>query len=164
MGMFRELLMGGGSVVRTLVSTTEPHTTSQEMDTPMVLKEGAEYSVTWTGTPKTEANLFDIYVDIPFRKSVCSILLRKGTTYTNIKATMFNKITSTVGMALRDPVILELRFKVSITENGYVRPSVQLYVNGNMVDAKTDTVNEPAGLEMTQYTNLAGTFVIKKLA
>lgn len=46
MGLMRKLMMGCASDgVRTLVNTTEEHTSLQRMDTPITMKVGASYSI-----------------------------------------------------------------------------------------------------------------------
>ena len=49
MGLMRKLMMGCIPGVRTLVNTTEPHTSPELMNTPITLTVGASYSVSWTG-------------------------------------------------------------------------------------------------------------------
>ena len=50
MGLMRKLMMGCIPGVRTLVNTTEPHTSPELMNTPITLTVGASYSVSWAGT------------------------------------------------------------------------------------------------------------------
>ena len=51
MGLMRKLMMGcAPDGARTLVNTTEPHTSPELMNTPITLTVGASYSVSWAGT------------------------------------------------------------------------------------------------------------------
>lgn len=173
MGMMRKLLMGGTSGERTLVSTTEPHTSLQRMDTPITMKVGASYSISWTGAMPTTSGYiypFRVYGGYGVISDMCNIRLNKGTSVINIFATLFGSTFVNIGMMLSGTATLEHRFTItSATENddGFTVYSVnaEFYVNGQSRWSKTDIQNSKnVGEGLTYYENLAGTFIIKKLS
>ena len=72
MGLTKKLMIGCASDgVRTLVNTTEPHTSPELMNTPITLIVVAPYSVSWTGDVTTTTSNY-IY---PFRFYGCTSAL-----------------------------------------------------------------------------------------
>lgn len=83
MGMMRKLLMGCISDgVKTLVSTTEPHTSPELMNTPITLTVGASYSISWTGDVPAITNVyiypFHIHGGTSTLYDMCDIRLKKS--------------------------------------------------------------------------------------
>lgn len=81
MGLMRKLMMGCASDgVRTLVNTTEEHTSLQRMDTPITMKVGASYSISWTGAMPTTGDYiypFKVYGGYDVVSNMCNIRLKK---------------------------------------------------------------------------------------
>ena len=81
MGLMRKLMMGCIPGVRTLVNTTEPHTSPELMNTPITLTVGASYSVSWTGDVTTTTSdyiyPFRVYGGTSALYDMCDIRIRK---------------------------------------------------------------------------------------
>ena len=76
----RKLMMGCIPGVRTLVNTTEEHTSLQRMDTPITMKVGASYSISWTGAMPTTGDYiypFKVYGGYDVVSNMCNIRLKK---------------------------------------------------------------------------------------
>ena len=77
-------MMGCIPGVRTLVNTTEPHTSPELMNTPITLTVGASYSVSWTGdVPTTTSDYiypFRVYGGTSALYDMCDIRIRKNHT------------------------------------------------------------------------------------
>lgn len=173
MGMMRKLLMGGTSGERTLVSTTDPHTSLRPMDTPITMKVGASYSISWTGAMPTTSGYiypFKIYGGYGVVSDMCNIRLKKETSAIHIFATLFGSTVNNIGMDLSGTATLELRFTTTgATENndGFTVYTIDtvFYVNGNETCRESGIQNGGnVGDGLRYYENLAGTFVIKKLS
>lgn len=180
----RKLMMGCIPGVRTLVNTTEPHTSPELMNTPITLTVGASYSVSWDGNVPTATTVNYIY---PFRiyggtselYDMCDIRIKKvdsggssGNIGISIVAKMFGTdiINTQVGLpATTNTLNLEIRFTVTdVTEmNGITVYTVTagFYMYGYKITEKSDIKNTmDIGEGLKYYDNLAGTFVIKKLS
>ena len=174
MGLMRKLMMGCASDgVRTLVNTTEEHTSLQPMDTPITMKVGASYSISWTGAMPTTGDYiypFKVYGGYGVVSDMCNISLKKETSTIHILATLFDNKVSNIGMNLSGTATLELRFTITgATENndGFTVYTIDavFYVNGNTMGRKSGIRNKSnVGEGLRYYENLAGTFVIKKLS
>lgn len=165
--------MGGTSGERTLVSTTDPHTSRQRMDTPITMKVGASYSISWTGAMPTTSGYiypFKVYGGYGVISDMCNTRLKKGKSAINIFATLFGSTVNNIGMDLSGTATLELRFTITgATENndGFTVYTIDtvFYVNGNETGRKSGIQNEKnVGDGLEYYENLAGTFIIKKLS
>ena len=82
MGLMRKLMMGCIPGVRTLVNTTEPHTSPELMNTPITLTVGASYSVSWTGDVPTATTVdyiypFHIYSGTGVLYDMCDVRIKK---------------------------------------------------------------------------------------
>ena len=174
MGLMRKLMMGCASDgVRTLVNTTEEHTSLQSMDTPIKMKVGASYSISWTGAMPTTGDYiypFKIYGGDVVVSDMCNIRLKKETSTIHRLVTLFDNKVSNIGMNLSGTATLELRFTITgATENNdgktiYTIDTV-FYVNGNVTCRESGIQNgSNVGEGLRYYENLAGTFVIKKLS
>ena len=185
MGLMRKLMMGCISDgVKTLVSTTEPHTSPELMNTPITLTVGASYSISWTGDVPTAITVdyihpFNIYGGTSTLYNMCYLWLKKvdssgssGDISINIVAKMFDTeiINSQIGIPPTINILdLEIRFTVTdVTEmNGITVYSVTagFYTFGYKITEKSDIKNTmDIGDVLKYYDNLAGTFVIKKLS
>ena len=162
-------MMGCIPGVRTLVNTTEPHTSPELMNTPITLTVGASYSVSWAGTiPSSNDNpyyLFDI-LGGSTNDSMCYAKITKGGLRTKLSIELLGTLLYSQTAHVGDSIALELRFKVNTvsTSSPYYTMDVELYVNGTQKVSGTSTgeVNADGGLH--HYSNAAGTFVIKKLS
>lgn len=169
MGLMRKLMMGCIPGVRTLVNTTEPHTSPKLMNTPITLTVGASYSVSWAGTiPSSNDNpyyLFDI-LGGPTNAGMCYARIMKSgeNRYLSIELLGTSLYSATVNVG--DSIALELRFKVNTvsTSSPYYTMDVELYVNGTQEVSGTRPGTTDTGKGLRRYDNLAGTFVIKKLS
>ena len=178
MGMMRKLLMGCISDgVKTLVNTTEPHTSPELMNTPITLTVGASYSVSWAGEIPATTNVyiypFRIYSGTSTLYDMCDIRLKKiDSSSISISARMFDTDTTDFRLGLAagvNTITVENRFTVTdVTEmNGITVYTVTLetYVYGYKITEKSDIKNTmDVGKGLEYYDNLAGTFVIKKLS
>lgn len=162
-------MMGCIPGVRTLVNTTEPHTSPKLMNTPITLTVGASYSVSWAGTiPSSNDNpyyLFDI-LGGPTNAGMCYARIMKSgeNRYLSIELLGTSLYSATVNVG--DSIALELRFKVNTvsTSSPYYTMDVELYVNGTQEVSGTRPGTTDTGKGLRRYDNLAGTFVIKKLS
>lgn len=173
MGLMRKLMMGCAPGVRTLVNTTEPHTSPELMNTPITLTVGASYSISWTGAMPTTGDYiypFKIYGGDAVASDMCNIRLKKETSTIHILVTLFDKKVGNIGMNLSGTSTLELRFTITgATENndGFTVYTIDtvFYVNGNAMSRKSGIQNSKnVGDRLEYYENIAGTFVIKKLS
>ena len=163
-------MMGCIPGVRTLVNTTEPHTSPELMNTPITLTVGASYSVSWAGTiPSSNDNpyyLFAILGGSTNTKMCYAKIVKSGSDrYLSIGLLSVSLYSTT--MREGDSVALELRFKVNAvsTSSPYYTMDVELYVNGTQEVSGTKPGEVNAGAAgLDHYTNAAGTFVIKKLS
>ena len=177
-------MMGCAPGERTLVNTTEPHTSPELMNTPIRLTVGASYSVSWYGDVPTATTVDYIY---PFRiyggtsvlYDMCDISIKKvdsggssGDIGISMVARMFGAEIYN-GIARVPPTIntlkLEIRFTVTdVTEmNGITVYTVTagFYQYDYKITEKNDVKNTmDVGEGLKYYDNLAGTFVIKKLS
>ena len=170
----RKLMMGCISDgVRTLVNTSEEHTSLQPMDTPITMKVVASYSISWTGAMPTTGGYiypFKIYGGDVVVSDMCNIRLKKETSTIHILVTLFDKKVSNIGMNLSGTATLELRFTITgATENndGFTVYTIDtiFYVNDNAIGRESGIQNRKnVGDGLRYYENLAGTFVIKKLS
>ena len=170
MGLMRKLMMGCiPDGVKTLVNTTEPHTSPVLMKTPITLTVGASYSVSWSGTiPSSDYSPYYLF-------EILGGSTNTGMCYARITASSRTKLSiGLLGTSLYsatvhvgDSIALELRFKVNnvSTSSPYYTMDVELYVNGTQKVSGTrpGEVNAGAG-GLHHYSNAAGTFVIKKLS
>ena len=159
--------------VRTLVNTTEPHTSPELMNTPITLTVGASYSISWTGAMPTTGGYiypFKIYGGDVVVSDMCNIRLKKETSAIDIFATLFGSTVNNISMNLSGTATLELRFTITgATENndGFTVYTIDtvFYVNGNVTCRESGIQNgSNVGEGLRYYENLAGTFVIKKLS
>lgn len=185
MGLMRKLMMGCASDgARTLVNTTEPHTSPELMNTPITLTVGASYSVSWTGDVPTATTVdyiypFHIYSGTSVLYDMCDIRIKKvdsggssGDIGISVVARMFD--TEIINMQFGIPATLntlnlETRFTVTdVTEmNGITVYTVTagFYQYDYKITEKNDVKNTmDIGEGLKYYDNLAGTFVIKKLS
>ena len=185
MGMMRKLLMGCISDgVKTLVNTTEPHTSPELMNTPITLTVGASYSISWTGDVPTEITVdyihpFHIYGGTSVLYDMCYVRIKKvdssgssGNIGISVAARMFDTeiINVQTGIpATLNTLNLEIRFTVTdVTEmNGITvyTVTVGFYQYDYKIIEKNDVKNtRDIGEGLEYYRNIAGTFVIKKLS
>ena len=184
MGLMRKLMMGCIPGVRTLVNTTEPHTSPELMNTPITLTVGASYSVSWAGDVPTATTVdyihpFNIYGGTSTLYNMCYLWLKKvdssgssGNISISIISKMFGTdiINTQVGLpATINTLNLEIQFTVTdVTEmNGITVYTVTagIYMFGYKITEKSDVKNTmDVGEGLKYYDNLAGTFVIKKLS
>lgn len=170
----RKLMMGCIPGVRTLVNTTEPHTSPEPMNTPITLTVGASYSVSWTGEIPAATTVDYIY---PFRifggtsvlYVMCDIRIKKTSYGIDIAADMFGTVISAFGLAETDTYTHEIRFTVTdVTKKDGITVytvTAGYYINGSKMTEKSDIKNtRDVGKGLGYYANLAGTFVIKKLS
>lgn len=175
MGLMRKLMMGCISDgVKTLVNTTEPHTSPELMNTPITLTVGASYSVSWTGDVPTTTTVDYIY---PFRVyggtsvpyDMCHIQIRKNSYGIDISADMFDTVIVSFGLEEKDTYTHEIRFTVTdVTKKDGINVytvTAGYYINGSKLTEESDIKNTvDVGEGLKYYDNLAGTFVIKKLS
>ena len=174
MGLMRKLMMGCIPGLRTLVNTTEPHTSPVPMKTPITMTVGASYSVSWTGEFPTATSdyiyPFRVYGGTSALYNICDLRLKTaGTQAINIVARMFG--TEIAGFAIERGYgyILETRFTVmSVTEKDGITVytvTAGFYINGYKMTEISDIKNTvDIGEGLKYYDNLAGIFVIKKLS
>ena len=168
MGLMRKLMMGCIPGVRTLVNTTEPHTSPELMNTPITLTVGASYSVSWAGTiPSSDYSPYYLFEILggPINAGMCYARIT-ASSRTRLSIELLGTSLYSATVHVGDSIALELRFKVNnvSTSSPYYTMDVELYVNGTQVVSGTrpGKVNADAGLH--HYSNAAGTFVIKKLS
>lgn len=172
MGMMRKLLMGGTSGERTLVSTTDPHTSLQRMDTPITMKVGASYSISWTGAMPTTSGYiypFKVYGGYGVISDMCDIRLRNSGSSIEIKASFFDTYVAYINLEWIDIATLEQRIFInssSVEDNiVYYDVKVEFYINGERKKTTSGIRNsKDVGEGLKYYENLAGTFIIKKLS
>ena len=163
--------------VRTLVNTTEPHTSPELMNTPITLTVGASYSASWTGEIPATTNVyicpFYIYGGTSTMYYMCHIRIRKiDSSSIGIASRMFDTDTTEFRIRLAagvNTITVENRFTVTdVTEmNGITVYTVNLetYFFYYKIIEKNDVKNTvDIGDGLKYYSNLAGTFVIKKLS
>ena len=172
MGMMRKLLMGGTSGERILVSTTDPHTSLQRMDTPITMKVGASYSISWTGAMPTTSKYiypFKVYGGYGVVSDMCDIKLRKSGSSIEIQASFFGTNVAYINLEWVETATLEQRIFInssSVEDNiVYYDVKVEFYINGERKRTTSGIRNsKDVGDGLEYYENLAGTFVIKKLS
>ena len=170
MGLMRKLMMGCAPGVRTLVNTTEPHTSPELMNTPITLTVGASYSVSWSGTiPSSNDNpyyLFEILGGHGVLSGMCYAKLEKWGSKEKLYIALLGTSLYSATVHVGDSIALELRFKVNTvsTSSPYYTMDVELYVNGTQKVSGTSPGTTDTGEGLRYYDNLAGTFVIKKLS
>lgn len=170
MGLMRKLMMGCIPGVRTLVNTTEPHTSPELMNTPITLTVGASYSVSWAGTiPSSNYNpyyLFEILGGHGVLSGMCYAKLEKLYSKKKLSIALLGTSLYSATVNVGDSIALELRFKVNAvsTSSPYYTMDVELYVNGTQEVSGTKPGTTDTGEGLRYYDNLAGTFVIKKLS
>ena len=177
MGLMRKLMMGCIPAVRTLVNTTEPHTSPELMNTPITLTVGASYSVSWTGEIPATTNVyiypFRVYGGTSTMYDMCNVRIRKvDSSSIGIASRMFDNNTTEIIIELEasdNTITLENRFTVTgVTEmNGITVYTVNFgtYFFGYKIIEKNDVKNTmDIGEGLEYYENIAGTFVIKKLS
>lgn len=170
MGLMRKLMMGCASDgVRTLVNTTEPHTSPELMNTPITLTVGASYSVSWSGTiPSSNDNPYYLFEILggSTNTGMCYAKITKGSLRRELSIELLDTLLYSATAHVGDSIALELRFKVNAvsTSSPYYTMDVELYMNGTQKVSGTrpGKVNADGGLH--HYSNAAGTFVIKKLS
>ena len=112
MGLMRKLMMGCIPGVRTLVNTTEPHTSPELMNTPITLTVGASYSVSWTGDVTTTTSdyiyPFRVYGGTSALYDMCDIRIRKNSYGIDISADMFDTIIFVFGLEEMNNFVSEL--------------------------------------------------------
>ena len=170
MGLMRKLMMGCASDgVRTLVNTTEPHTSPELMNTPITLTVGASYSVSWSGTiPSSDYGLYYLFEILggPINAGMCYARI-SASSRTKLSIELLGTSLYSATVHVGDSIALELRFKVNAvsTSSPYYTMDVELYVNGTQVVSGTKPGKVNAGADgLHYYDNAAGTFVIKKLS
>ena len=178
MGLMRKLMMGCASDgVRTLVNTTEPHTSPELMNTPITLTVGASYSVSWTGEIPATTNVyiypFYIYGGTSTMYDMCHVRIRKvDSSSISISARMFDTDTTDFRLGLAagvNTITVENRFTVTdVTKKDGINVytvTAGYYINGSKLTEEIDNKNSvDVGEGLRYYENLAGTFVIKKLS
>ena len=178
MGLMRKLMMGCASDgVKTLVNTTEPHTSPELMNTPITLTVGASYSVSWTGEIPATTNVyiypFYIYGGTSTMYDMCHVRIRKvDSSSISISARMFDTDTTDFRLGLAagvNTITVENRFTVTdVTKKDGINVytvTAGYYINGSKLTEESDIKNTvDVGEGLKYYDNLAGTFVIKKLS
>ena len=178
MGLMRKLMMGCASDgVRTLVNTTEPHTSPELMNTPITLTVGASYSVSWAGEIPATTNVyiypFYIYGGTSTMYDMCHVRIRKvDSSSISISARMFDTDTTDFRLGLAagvNTITVENRFTVTdVTKKDGINVytvTAGYYINGSKLTEEIDNKNSvDVGEGLRYYENLAGTFVIKKLS
>lgn len=170
MGLMRKLMMGCASDgARTIVNTTEPHTSPELMNMPITLTVGASYSVSWAGTiPTSNDNpyyLFEI-LGASINTGMCYAKITKGSLSTRLEIELLGTELYSATAHVGDSIALELRFKVygPPYPGAFNMISVELYVNGTQKVNEIKNVTTDVGESLRYYNNLPGTFVIKKLS
>lgn len=172
MGMMRKLLMGGTSGERILVNTTEEHTSLTSMDTPIKMKVGASYSISWTGAMPTTGGYiypFKVYGGYGVVSDMCDIKFRKSGSNIEIQASFFGTNVAYINLEWVETATLEQRIFInssSVEDNiVYYDVKVEFYINGERKRTTNGIRNsKDVGDGLEYYENLAGTFVIKKLS
>ena len=170
MGLMRKLMMGCAPGVRTLVNTTEPHTSPELMNTPITLTVGASYSVSWSGTiPSSNDNPYYLFEILggSTNTGMCYAKITKGSLRTKLSIELLGTLLYSQTAHVGDSIALELRFKVNTvsTSSPYYTMDVELYVNGTQKVSGTNPGEVNAGAAgLHHYSNVAGTFIIKKLS
>ena len=169
MGLMRKLMMGCAPGVRTLVNTTEPHTSPKLMNTPITLTVGASYSVSWSGTiPSSNDNPYYLFEILggSTNTGMCYAKITKGSLRTKLSIELLGTLLYSQTAHVGDSIALELRFKVNAvsTSSPYYTMDVELYVNGTQEVSGTRPGTTDTGEGLRYYDNLRGTFVIKKLS
>lgn len=173
MGLMRKLMMGCIPGVRTLVNTTEPHTSPELMNTPITLTVGASYSVSWTGDVTTTTSdyiyPFRVYGGTSALYDMCDIRIRKNSYGIDISGDMFGTVIFAFGLEEMNTYTHEIRFTVTdVTKKDGINVytvTAGYYINGYKYSEKSDIKNTvDVGDGLRYYDNLAGTFVIKKLS
>ena len=172
MGLMRKLMMGCASGERILVNTTEEHTSLQRMDTPITMKVGASYSISWTGAMPTTSKYiypFKVYGGYGVASDMCDIKLRKSGSSIEIQASFFDTNVAYINLEWVETATLEQRIFInssSVEDNiVYYDVKVEFYINGERKRTTSDIRNsKDVGDGLRYYENLAGTFVIKKLS
>ena len=172
MGLMRKLMMGCAPGVRTLVNTTEPHTSPELMNTPITLTVGASYSVSWTGAmPTTRSYIypFKVYGGYGVISDMCDIKLRKSGSSIEIQASFFDTNVAYINLEWIEIATLEHRIFInssSVEDNiVYYDVKVEFYINGERKRTTSGIRNsKDVGDGLKYYENLAGTFIIKKLS
>ena len=154
---------------RTIVNTTEPHTSPELMNMPITLTVGASYSVSWAGTiPSSNDNPYYLFAILggSTNTGMCYARITKESLRRALSIELLDYLLYSQTAHVGDSIALELRFKVNTvsTSSPYYTMDVELYVNGTqkVSGTRSGEVNADAGLH--HYTNAAGTFVIKKLS
>lgn len=173
MGLMRKLMMGCIPGVRTLVNTTEPHTSPELMNTPITLTVGASYSVSWTGDVTTTTSdyiyPFRVYGGTSELYDMCDIRIKKQSDRFDISSDMFGTVIFAFGLEEMNTYTHEIRFTVTdVTKKDGINVytvTAGYYVNGYKMVETSDIKNTvDVGEGLKYYDNLAGTFVIKKLS
>ena len=172
MGLMRKLMMGCIPGVKTLVNTTEPHTSPELMNTPITLTVGASYSISWTGAmPTTRRYIypFKVYGGYGVISDMCDIRLRKSGSSIEIEASFFDANVGYNNLEWIEIATLEQRIFInssSVKDNiVYYDVKVEFYINGKRKRTTSNIRNtEDVGEGLRYYDNLPGTFVIKKLS
>ena len=172
MGLMRKLMMGCIPGVRTLVNTTEPHTSPELMNTPITLTVGASYSVSWSGAMPTTSSYiypFKVYGGYGVISDMCDIKLRKRGSSIEIQASFFDTNVAYINLEWIEIATLEQRIFInssSVKDNiVYYDVKVEFYINGERKRATSGIRNsKDVGDGLKYYENLAGTFIIKKLS
>lgn len=172
MGLMRKLMMGCIPGERILVNTTEEHTSLQRMDTPITMKVGASYSISWTGAMPTTSKYiypFKVYGGYGVVSDMCDIKLRKSGSSIEIQASFFDTNVAYTNLEWVETATLEQRIFInssSVEDNiVYYNVKVEFYINGERKRTTSGIRNsKDVGDGLRYYENLAGTFVIKKLS
>lgn len=173
MGLMRKLMMGCASDgVRTLVNTTEPHTSPELMNTPITLTVGASYSISWAGAMPTTSRYiypFKVYGGSGVISDMCNIRFRKSGSSIEIQASFFDTNVGYTNLEWIEIATLEQRIFInssSVEDNiVYYDVKVEFYINGERKRTTSGIRNsKDVGDGLRYYENLAGTFVIKKLS
>lgn len=172
MGLMRKLMMGCAPGERILVNTTEEHTSLQRMDTPITMKVGASYSISWTGAMPTIGAYtypFKVYGGYGVLSDMCNIRFRKSGSSIEIQASFFDTNVAYINLEWIEIATLEQRIFInssSVEDNiVYYDVKVEFYINGEIKRTTSGIRNgKDVGEGLSRYENLAGTFVIKKLS
>lgn len=172
MGLMRKLMMGCIPGERILVNTTDPHTSLQRMDTPITMKVGASYSISWTGAMPTTSHYiypFKVYGGYGVISDMCDIRLRNSGSSIKIQASFFDTNVAYTNLEWIEIATLEQRIFInssSVEDNiVYYDVKVEFYINGEIKRTTSGIRNKKdVGEGLKYYENLAGTFIIKKLS
>lgn len=172
MGLMRKLMMGCAPGERILVNTTEEHTSLQRMDTPITMKVGASYSISWTGAMPTTSKYiypFKVCGSYGVVSDMCDIKLRKSGSSIETQASFFGTNVAYINLEWVETATLEQRIFInssSVEDNiVYYDVKVEFYINGERKRTTSGIRNsKDVGDGLRYYENLAGTFVIKKLS